>query len=194
MNLEAIQQVAGSVESLVTVAAVVVGGFWTYKLFVKERQHFPSAIVNQELSVTLLSTGHQLVHVRLRITNTGKVLLELEWVRCRVQIVEPMNDRLAARLLQGEDLVLDGEQEVGWPVLSAREWEFEPGEAEIEPGEKEWLDCEFILEEAVRVIVLYGYVRNAAKKGREIGWSSTKVVELPVNGRSEEDEGIGSGG
>ncbi len=153
-------------------------------LFVSQRQRFPTATVAHILHRERLDTGQTWLHVQVEIGNTGKVLLELRSARTRLQWADLDSGSLAEGIRRGEDPVADGEHEIPWPVIASREWSFNAGMAEVEPGEKECLDCDFVVPSGVDAVVLYTYVANASKKGRELGWSQTRIL----NFREEEEE------
>jgi hypothetical protein len=116
------------------------------------------------------------------VTNTGQTLIELRTCLTRLQQIRPLDPSLAERVAGGEDPVAPGEREVQWPELARREASWKPKEAEIEPGEEETLDCDFVVSGSVEVVEVYSYIQNYAKAGRPIGWSRTSIVPLDGEG------------
>jgi hypothetical protein len=60
-----------SIQSIVAIVAVLVGGFWTYNLFVKERKPYPHAIIEQHVTHVKYSEGINLLRLDIEFTNTG---------------------------------------------------------------------------------------------------------------------------
>ena len=73
MTLENFNHLAGSIESLATVVALIVGGYWTYSRFIKQRENF--AFI--EFTVDLNFIGKQgewwIVELIAYLENKGKV-------------------------------------------------------------------------------------------------------------------------
>lgn len=179
MELNTFSDLTSIIESIATIVAIVVGGFWTYFLFIKHRQRFPRANVEHAFEQVRLSGGNTLLHVAAIISNDGNVLVSLESVRTRLQQILPVPDHILSEIEAGDDPVPQDKHEVPWPVLGApRERKFSIGEAEVEPGEREVLDSEFIIGDCVETVVVYTYVKNRSKREREIGWSKTTILKL----------------
>ena len=75
----------------------------------------------------------------------------------------------------GLDPVKDNETEVDWPMIVGREWHFETKPIEIEPGESDTLDADFVIYTNVTTIQLYAYVGNPTKAKPNLGWTNTLV-------------------
>ncbi len=179
MTLDVLSDLASIIESALTAFAIVVGGFWTYFLFVQHRQRLPSANIEHALEVVKLPADKTLVHLAATVANTGKVLVSIEMARTRIQQIAPVADHILFDIKSGKDPVLEHQQEVPWPMIGeSREWNYNRGQAEIEPGEKEVLHSEFVIPSSVTCIVAYTYVKNHAKRRRDIGWSRTSIFKL----------------
>lgn len=112
-NVEAWSNVAANAAE---VAALIVGGWWTYDRFIRQREIWPRATLEQLMSHRDLDTDHTLVRLELKIQNTGEVLLELTKARAEVYQVLPLTQR-TAELLRNEDLIRDDSQ-ADWPCLA----------------------------------------------------------------------------
>src|SRR5260370_42037668 len=64
-------------QAIVTIAAVIVGGVWTYNLFIKERHEYPHANIVQKLSHVALSEQASLLRVGIELTNTANSLMKI---------------------------------------------------------------------------------------------------------------------
>lgn len=178
MDLETLEQGISIIGSIATVVAIIVGGFWTYFLFVKHRQRFPSANVQHESEQISLPGDKRLVHVAATISNDGKVLVSIESAFTRLQQVLPVPKHILSVIESGKDPVPKDSHEVPWDLLGERNWQYAVGDAEVEPGEEEVLHSEFIVDGCVNAVVIYTYVKNRAKRCREIGWSQTTFLQL----------------
>jgi hypothetical protein len=165
-------------QSLFTIVAIVVGGLWTYNVFVKERKQYPHANIEQKISHLALPQRNHLLRVGVELTNTGTARLLSGKSIIRVQQVLPMpgcpGQGPCAAIEVKAALVGTGRQnnEFSWPLLAEREQVFEPP-LDIEPGEKELVEYEFALPADIEVVRVYSYFRNDKKtSGRnETGWT-----------------------
>jgi nitrate reductase gamma subunit len=73
------------IQALFTILAIIIGGIWSYMLFIKRRQRFPRAIVEHQVFHKTLAKDKILLNLTTIITNTGEVLLELEKCVVRIQ-------------------------------------------------------------------------------------------------------------
>ncbi len=182
---ETVTQLSGvltDLETAATVIAIIVGGIWSYLLFVRQRLRYPAANIAHEISTIGITEKHILVNVAASIENKGKVLLRLTSCFTRLQRIRPLDEDFSLIMESRGDLVEDGETEVDWPLLGVRDFCHEGGMIELEPGEKEELVADFVIGRDVRAIVAYTYVKNMTKPGREIGWSRTTIREVDLSG------------
>jgi hypothetical protein len=178
MSLESWKSVAEIFQATVTGGALIAAGIWTYQLFVRKREAAQRAKVSHEISSLVLVGPHRLVHVAATVENTGQTLIRLHDGFIRIQRVLPLSDAEHAKLAEGLDLVPNGEREVPWPLINERLYNWNAGEAEIEPGETEVLHADFVIDGAVEAVFIYTYVRNVAKPDRHIGWCRTTPYTL----------------
>jgi hypothetical protein len=173
------------VQSIVTISAVIVGGIWTYNVFIKERREYPHANIEQKLSHVQLSDQINLVRVGIDVTNTGNHLLTIGQSTIRVQQVLPSlpcpNDGACAAKQVNEALQTVDQQSdrFSWPLLAERIVSFDPA-VDIEPGEKQSFDFEFVISSKVKVARIYVYVRNDKKfgEGADIGWTASSLYDI----------------
>jgi hypothetical protein len=185
-----LKDLAGSIEALITAIGIVVGGVWAYLLFVRKRQKYQRAKVEQSLFHRLVSPQHRLLRVTARISNAGDVLLSLVSCESRVQQLMPVTDELLKMIGSNLDPVPKGEAEVEWPLLGSREIHWGPKETEVEPGEYEEFQSDFFVGADVRTVEIYSYFKNVSKKDREIGWSCSAAFD--IDPKIEGRKGIGS--
>jgi len=176
-NLKDITEIA---RSFATVAAILVGGLWSYMLFVRTRQRYPRAKIKHEITHRALSDDKGLLHIAVNISNSGDVLLSVVSAQTRIQQVLPTPPEILDSVNQGLDPVQKGKTEIEWPLIgTTRKSHWAKGKREIEPGESDELHYDFVLDSRIQTVEVYTYVKNATKRGREIGWSLTTLYDLP---------------
>jgi len=171
------KDIADIVQSFFTVLGIVVGGFWTYMLFVQKRQRYPRAKTTHTITHKPLGHNRILLHVTTDISNPGEVLLRLVSGFTRVQQILPPPPEVVAAMKKGEDPVRPTDTEYPWPLVGERAWHWEKPH-EIEPGESEELHCDFVIADTLRTVEIYTYVKNEAKPNKEIGWNLTTICDL----------------
>ena len=178
MDAGAWKDIAAAVESAVTALAIVIAGVWTYMLFIKGRDRYPRAAIKHDIGQAEVSPNKRLIHAAATIRNNGKVLVHLHRAATWVQQVTPLAQSLKDAIDQDQDPVKEGASEIEWPLIEERNWSWDRKQAEIEPGESETLVADFIVDADVRVVAVYTFVKNASKKGRELGWARTTLWDI----------------
>lgn len=176
VSLSTAKDLSAIVQAVFTVAAIIGGGFWFYK----RRQRYPRADVTHSITHKALPNGKLLLHVTVTISSKGEVLLSLISGVTRIQQVLPLPSSVLDTINKGLDPVKKGQTEVEWPLIEERKPKWKEGKIEIEPGESDHIDCDFILEGSVKTIEVYSYFKNASKPGKEIGWQLTTVYDLSI--------------
>jgi hypothetical protein len=114
----------------------------------------------------------------LTVFNKGEVLLTLVEGFTRVQQMTPWPQDFLEAVSEEEDPIEDDRTEVNWPLIEERRFVFEIGEREVEPQEQDEFYFDFVIDAKVQTIVVYTYLKNQVKRGREIGWGITSVYDL----------------
>ena len=84
-----------TLQAVCTIGAILVGGWWTYTLFVENRKDYPRAKISHHILYRGLGinkdarTDTRLVHVTVTVANTGEVLVTLANSEVRVQQILP---------------------------------------------------------------------------------------------------------
>lgn len=198
MSIEDYKNIAQASQGLFTSLAIIIGGIWTYFIFIKNRSNYPIINLNLLYVQFDIPDGKCLIHASVEIKNNGLVLLESQGAELRLRQVKPLPDSISESIKQDIDPVPEGDKEVEWPLISERRWKWEkktskiePGESdtlhadlvsdehfEIEPGESDTLHADFVLDKHVEVIEFYFYLKNNAKSEKQLGWALTKMSEL----------------
>jgi len=175
-----LKELATIVQSIVTTIAIIVGGIWTWILFVKKRHGYPRARLEHRILKKPLPDGKTLLNVQLIISNIGDVLLSIVSTSTRVQQMLPIIMDIKKCIDEGKDPVSEGNTECEWPLLSERLGKISKGEFIVEPGETETICYDFIIDADVQTIAVYSHLENLKEnhKNHEIGWNLTTVYDI----------------
>jgi len=66
-----------SIEAVFKVLAIIVAGYWTYRLFVKKRERFPRAKLKHTVSFWDGPESRRIIRVALLVENDSGVLLQI---------------------------------------------------------------------------------------------------------------------
>lgn len=174
-----------TVQSVVSIIAIIIGGWWTYENFIQERKNFPHANIDFNFSQTLLTPEIRLLGVSILISNTGTSRMEVQNSEIRIQQILPLS---LCPKTQAKCAVNDVEYAIknvemktdrfAWPMIAYRKNTFKTPRI-LEPGEKEQLDYEFAIPAAVRTVRIYSHVLN--KKGNmklNEGWHTSTFYDF----------------
>ena len=180
MQIKMLKDISEILGNLATIAALIVGGIWTYRLFIKRRLGYAKAEVTHAIVHRTLSPDKILIHLTVKIRNIGDVLLSIVNADVRLQQVIPAPDFVLDAAASGEDPIQDGQTEIEWPILRHRISNWDKGKIEIEPGESDVFDYDFIIDVGVSTVEVYSYIKNKMKTGREIGWGKTTLYDITL--------------
>jgi hypothetical protein len=173
--------VAQVIQAIAISLGIVVGGFWTYRLFICKRLAYPRANLELAVHEALLTEGGRLVHVVVSITNTGDVLLRSDHTELRLRQVVPLPSSLKDTIQIGYDPVPEDKTEIEWPLIASREWRWSKHGFEIEPGESDSLHADFVIQPDIHVGEFYCFISNSKKKRKYLGWALTKLHFFNTN-------------
>lgn len=177
--------ISGCISAFFEIVAIIVGGIWTYKLFVRRRQKYPRAKIEHRITDRPIADGKVLVHVVVTISNMGEVLISLVSAETWIQKVLPLSPRLMKSINEGEDLVEEDKTEIQWPLIESRQEKWKKGECQIEPGEPDESRYDFVIDQDIQTIRVYSYYQNATERKREIGWQLATIYDLASFQRSK---------
>jgi hypothetical protein len=168
------------VASGLTLLAIIVGGTWSYLLFIRTRQKYPSANISQDITYRRITADKVWVRVIVTLQNTGKVLLSLVSGLAWIQQVLPLDDELREKIENSEDLFGEKESYIRWTLCEETKLNWEKGEHEIEPSETDQVYFDFIVDSELRTILIYTYFSNVKKfkRSKSLGWQIAKVYDL----------------
>lgn len=178
MCLLQLEQIADIIQSVATVAALALGGAWSYWLFVKRRQRHPHADMKHEITHRHIGLGKVLLHVDVKVSNIGAVLMPLVYLETRIQQVLPLPRGVAEAIEEGRDPVSAWATEVEWPLIQSHQQQFPAAECEIEPGERQGFQHDFIFDADVKTVEVYSYVMNERERDGTLVWDLTTLYDL----------------
>lgn len=165
-----------------TLLAIIVGGAWTYRTFVRTRQKYPRATVTHLIQDKQIARDMVLLHLTEIIENRGEVLLPVPFVITRVQQVLPLPRQVIGELREARQASTE-KTEIGWPWLHKFERQLTEERCELEPGESQQFHYDIVLGAHIRTVEIYTYVKNIAKPDCEIGWEYTTIYDLKATRR-----------
>jgi hypothetical protein len=163
-----VKPVADLVQVTLTCLGILVGSWWV----LRKREQFPRATISLRIQRIALIEGKYLVRVETTVANVGQVMICLQNCQVRLQQIRPFDPSI---LINPDGTLVRCGREGAWPTIDELHCKFEEKEAEIEPGESQSFEHDFLVDSAVEAIQAYSYFQNIEKKGREIGWNSTTV-------------------
>jgi hypothetical protein len=178
------------IQAIATTIAILLGGLWSYFLFVKKRQKFPHATISHQIHYKPISNGKALLNVKTVINNSGDVLLSLESGEVRVQQILPLPADIASMIGEGQDPVPENKTEVDWPLIGVRSFTWEKGTCEIEPGENDHFVTDYVVDADIQLVTVYSYFKNTKKYKRDIGWGVTTLYEIGRSQEQNEEKGV----
>lgn len=188
------------IQSFVTVAAFIVGGIWALNQFTVEREGQPHANIKQEITSVALSNETNLLRVNVEFINTGISKIELKKYVIIIYQVLPVPARVNKEIKYALANTDRRRDRFNWTKLaqryntlvlnkthpdasiqsvekSRRLSLYEP--VEIEPGEKENMDFEFVIPSRIKVVRVYSYFEN--EKEHLIGWSVASYYDFRIS-------------
>lgn len=179
-----IQAIFTSIQAILISIGIVVGGFWTYLMFVRERLGFPKVNIDLNIEDIDHPPNKRIVHVEIQLKNIGRVILKSDYSELRIRKVVPIPEEISSLVEKGDDPVAEGRTEIEWPlIVKQREWQKDK-DFEIEPGETDFLHADYVINSEIKVVEFYFYLANAKKKKKKqnIGWTQTKIHKFNTEG------------
>jgi hypothetical protein len=176
------------IQAIATIAALIVGGIWTYLKFIKKREHYPRINLSFTIDSMAVDETHNLIHVAVLHENKGETLMEAKNAELRLRHVLPLPGEIKKDLNTGADPVSKAYATIEWPMLMEREWKFSHElPFEIEPGESDSLHADFFVNKNVKIVQFYFFIANIEKKDKNLGWAFTQYFQVPVNDKQKQN-------
>jgi hypothetical protein len=167
-----------ALESLATIAALIIGAIWTWKAFIRNRLKFPSATIEHAIT-SWRDEDKIFLRVTVRITNTGSVLVQLAEGKTWIEKLTPLPSKLRSTLVAGENLFDNGKHEMNWSLLAKHEFTARD-RIEIEPKERDELHFDFAISNQISRVLIYTHLQNQTKaRQKKIGWNLSSIYIIP---------------
>ena len=168
---------AAAVQSLVTAAAIVVGGLLALRRFQLFRTLEPHLTITHVVDRRRVGSHYVHLDVTATLHNTSNVHVGLRDGVFALQQVSPISDEELKRLHANE--LRDGG--LRWPTLSVARRDWDEGELVVEPGETHHETIEFIVSDHVETVIVYTYFfnpthRDGSKSAQ--GWHALTVYDI----------------
>jgi hypothetical protein len=175
------KELASIVEAYAKVLALVVAGFWTYLLFVRQRQRYPRATIAQTGMIRDLGNATRLMTIGVSLSNVGQRLIDVDYITVVVQQLAPLGPKaLEQALASHEPLNAAGRREIVWFRIGHRRTGFEPRHFEIEPGETESVEFDFVVAASVTTIKVQTHIENVVKRPVLREWARSAIHMIPL--------------
>lgn len=165
---------------IATIIAIIVGGLWTYKLFILHREAYPKANISYRIEERKLSEEYNFIQVFVRIENSGNTVLRLLRGDVRLFDISFPNENIENELREFGKPAFRKKEIFDWTTIQFVKIEWPEGKIEIEPSEADQLDFEFIIPSQYKVIKIYSWFTNMEKNvgGETIGWTASKLYNI----------------
>jgi hypothetical protein len=170
-RLASISGYAQLIQSIFTTLAIICAGGW----FFLQGEAGLRANLSQTVVHRRLDAQWTLVHVAIKIANEGKRRITLTSGFVRIQQVLPLDKQFANTMQQGVSLVESEKGRIPWPIVGM------PYERalyrQIEPGEEDYLNFDFIVPSVLKTIQVYSYFKK--REHHQIGLEAITLYDLP---------------
>jgi len=185
------KEIIGLLKDAVEVVALIVGGFWTYWLFVQKRERWPKACLNHHIRSWPIANDRQLIRVGFDIHNAGEVLLEIREGFTEIYQLKPWPQELITKPMDQIGFRIKGATEFQWSRLAilyldgkstkeqqttSKDWPEFDG-YDIEPDEYEEICFDFIIPAEVELVPVYSRIENLRLHDKEFGWNLTTLFD-----------------
>src|SRR5947208_2144168 len=82
-----------ALETICKIAALIIGGIWAWKGFIRNRLRFPSATLEHVIT-SWIDEDKTFLHVKVRITNTGNMLIQLSKGKTWIEKLTPLPSKV----------------------------------------------------------------------------------------------------
>ncbi len=181
-TLDTAVSVSELILNLAQAAALVVAAVWAYNKFIRQRERWPRATMEHKIQHIDLGNKQRLLRVVEKVTNTGTVLLRLAERKTWIQQILPADRGLLAAFEAGDSL------EAPWPAIGkSHEIRDQSASPEIEPGESDHFEHDFLVDLDVEVVQVYSHFQNVRRNPRwrrllrrkdNRGWPLTTIYDL----------------
>lgn len=172
--------------SIATILAILIGGFWTFLIFIKQRFHKPLLEINHKIELFPFNEEYTLLKLYICLENKGVTFIKGINGHIVITNLSPKaeDDLLKQKFIKGEDIIDNKTFEIEWDDLIRRT--FKKKEHYLEPKEKDDHIFDFIISNKINYIRIYTHIENNTFrdwkklwfKKKEYGWNKTSTLRL----------------
>lgn len=170
-----IKEPVQTIQAVVTIIALLMGGIWSYNLFIKHRELYAKADIQHKIATVRLTNDKILLRVAVSIHNSGNVLLPLREGEVRIERVLPLSDVSQEKLGKDGGLIVDANLHL-WPTIKLLPLKWQRGQFNIEPGEQDEIPADFVLSSNLEVVNVDTHLTNPSNPS--LGWRHSTIVNL----------------
>lgn len=171
-----------AIESIITCLAILAAGVWALLHYNRKRERFPSAMMVHSVQVWVVSANHRLLRVTLTVSNQSECVLRFFEGHTWIQAMKPWPSEVLNRFISDKVVVEDDHIEIPWPLIKEKNFN---QEKEIEPKEADEVTMDFLIDKGYEKVLVYSYIKNDTKPGRNLGWSTSTVIDLTDSGEAQ---------
>ena len=184
-----VKDIAQTVQAVITVVAILVGGFWAYLRFVRGRLGRPRANLTHQVTHRSLENDKVLLRVTVIVENVGNVLLRLGDCILRVQQILPLPVHVSRAIQEDLELVEEDLTEIQWSEIISRQRDFAKLPVQLEPGENDEIVYDFVIDSDIETVKIYTHYSSAdrlrnmliLKNKDPLGWKRTTIYDFIHN-------------
>lgn len=158
-------------------AAVVIGGIWSYLLFVRQRLGKVRANLTHEIDCIDVNADYLLLHVITRIKNVGSVVIKPPKADVSVDGMVPLPEDIDAGLDLARTKNRAPKLPLEYPSLGTKTMDLAEAEIFLEPGEEDVFPADFVLSRTVKVVRVVTEVECGPQQ-QGITWRCESIQRL----------------
>ncbi len=174
--MDTFKEVLGIAAQVVGTAAILIGGWWTYRLFVRQRTDMARANLTQSAEKLELTATKSLVRLDLAIENKGNTSIHPRTVEAFIYKLRPTADVELGRLEEVRPERGETDDTLDWPELGKRELELGQEDFIVEPGETSHLWIDFLVPAGIEVFQVYSRV-DCGEEYKDLFWDVTSIIK-----------------
>jgi hypothetical protein len=169
-------QTFASGKDLAEILAVLVGGVWAYRRFIRQREHQPRANISHRLSTILLDNDHRFVRVAAHVKNIGQTAIRPPTFTIELKQLAPLPPDVISTLYE---LPSSDPQVVRskLPDLGRREVDLGSESTLLDSGEEDDFFADFVLKSDVEVIEVTSQL-DCGPDTPGVAWFETSLHRL----------------
>ncbi len=170
MDLSQLSFLLGSIESLATVIALIVGGLWAYRRFVRQREDYPHIDFTVDLKFVAVHGDSWIVEIIACLENKGCVQHQISDFDFDLRYLEHSDELQLADRFGGQVLFPHKAAQGSW---LPEDW----GYTFIEPGIRTHYSYIAALPAQAHIALLHGWF---AYRGDREAHTAEKIVPVPI--------------